>query len=108
MEIRWKWGRPKVTDIDYMVHSTIIFLGSLVLDFVENLRARKLNKAQKKQAKITGVQYKTCSSPIRAVRSHSLVCSKNSLLIVGIGPILNKELELIFRSDRSDRTCVYT
>ena len=51
---------------------------------------------------------KTCSSPRRAVRSHYLVCSENSLLIVGIGPILNKELELIFRSDRSDRTCVYS
>ena len=50
----------------------------------------------------------TCSSPRRAVRSHSLVCTKNSLLIVGIGPILNKELKLIFRSDRSDRTCVYS
>ena len=50
----------------------------------------------------------TCSSPRRAVRSHSLVCSEKYLLIVGIGPILNKELELIFRSDRSDRTCVYS
>ena len=39
--------------------------------------------------------YLTCSSPRRAVHSHSLVCSKNSLLIVGIGTILNKELELI-------------
>ena len=38
----------------------------------------------------------TCSSPRRAVRSHSLVCSKNSLLIVGIGPILNKSLNLFF------------
>ena len=41
----------------------------------------------------------TCSSPRGAVRSHSLVCSEKSLLIVGIGPILNKELEFIFRSD---------
>ena len=57
MEIRWKWGRPKVTDIDYMVHSTIIFLGSLVLDFVENLRTRKLNKSQKNRANITDAQY---------------------------------------------------
>ena len=40
---------------------------------------------------------KTCSGPRRAVRSHSLVCSKNSLLIIGIGPILNKELELVRR-----------
>ena len=51
---------------------------------------------------------KTCSGPRRAVRSHSVVCSENSLLIVVIGPILNKELEFIFRSDRSDRTCVYS
>ena len=50
----------------------------------------------------------TCSSPRRAVCSHSLVCSENSLLIVGIGPILNKELKLIFRSDRPDRTFVYS
>ena len=33
-----------------------------------------------------------CSRPRRAVRYHSLVCSKNSLLIIGIGPILDKEL----------------
>ena len=30
------------------------------------------------------------------------------LFIVGIGPILNKELEFIYRSDRSDCTCVYS
>ena len=34
--------------------------------------------------------HKTFFIPIRAVCSHSLVCSENSLLIVGIGPILNK------------------
>ena len=39
---------------------------------------------------------KTCSSPRCPVHSHSLVCRVNSLLIVGIGKILNKELELIF------------
>ena len=50
----------------------------------------------------------TCSRPRRDVRSHSLVCSENSLLIIGIGPVLNKELELIFRSDRSDCTWVYS
>ena len=38
----------------------------------------------------------TCSSPRQAVFSHYLVCSEKSLFIVGIGPILNKELELIF------------
>ena len=53
-------------------------------------------------------QYQTCSSPRWAVSSRSLVCSENSLSIVGIGPILIKELELIFWSDRCDRRCVYT
>ena len=51
---------------------------------------------------------RTCSRPRRDVRSNSLVCSEKSLLIVGIGPILDKELELIFRSNCSDRTFVYT
>ena len=51
---------------------------------------------------------KTCSSPRRAVCSHSLVCSKSSLLILGIGSVINKYLKLIFWSDRSDRTCVYS
>ena len=38
----------------------------------------------------------TYSSPRCPLFSHSLVCIKNHLFIVGIGPILNKELELIF------------
>ena len=38
----------------------------------------------------------------------ALVCIENHLFIVGIGPILNKEFELIFRSDHSDRTYVYS
>ena len=50
----------------------------------------------------------TCSSQRCPLRSHSLVCIENHLFILGIGPILNKELEFIFRSDRSDRTCVYS
>ena len=33
---------------------------------------------------------------------------ENHLFIVGIGPILNKELEFIYWSDRSDRTYVYS
>ena len=41
-------------------------------------------------------------------RSHYLVCIENHLFIVGIGPILNKELAFIFQSDRSDRTWVYS
>ena len=38
----------------------------------------------------------TWSSPRRPPRSNSLVCIKNYLFIVGIEPILNKELEFIF------------
>ena len=48
----------------------------------------------------------TGSSPRCPLRSHSLVCIENHLFIVGIGPILNKELEFIYQSDRSDRTYV--
>ena len=40
---------------------------------------------------------KTCSSPRCPQRSHSLVCIKNRLFNVGIGPIINKELD--FYSD---------
>ena len=39
----------------YEVHSTVIFVGSLVSDFVGNSRAQKINKAQRKRANITGV-----------------------------------------------------
>ena len=50
----------------------------------------------------------TCSKSIFPLLSHSLVCIKNLLFIIGIGPILNKELKFIFWSERSDRTCVYS
>ena len=50
----------------------------------------------------------TWSSPRCPLRSHYLVCIENHLFIIGIGPILNKELKFIFRSDCSDRICVYT
>ena len=49
----------------------------------------------------------TWFSPRCPLSSHSLVCIENNLFIVGIGPFFNKELEFIFRCDRSDRTCVY-
>ena len=45
-----------------------------------------------KRTAITKNPLITCSSPRRAVRSHSLVCNKNSLLIIGIWPIRDKEL----------------
>ena len=50
----------------------------------------------------------TGSIPKCPLRSYYLVCIKNCLFIVGIGPILNKELKFIFRSDRSDFTYIYT
>ena len=34
----------------------------------------------------------TCSSPRCPLRSHSPVCRKNHLFIVGMGPIFDKEL----------------
>ena len=37
------------------------------------------------------------SNPIYPLRYHSLVCIKNSLFIVGMGPIRNKEPICIFR-----------
>ena len=33
---------------------------------------------------------------------------QNHLFIVGIGPIINKELEFIYQYDRSDCTYIYT
>ena len=39
--------------------------------------------------------YVTVSSPRSPLRSHSLLCIKNHLFLVGIGPILNKELGFI-------------
>ena len=50
----------------------------------------------------------TWSSPRCPLHSHSLVCIKIHLFNVEIGPIINKELEFIFRSDRSDRRSVFT
>ena len=54
------------------------------------------------------VRLLTWSSPRCPLRSHSLLCAENNLFIIGKGLILNKEFGFIFRSDRSDRTCVYT
>ena len=50
----------------------------------------------------------TGSIPRCPLLSHSLVCTENHLFIVKIGPILNKDLEFIFRSDCSDCTYVYS
>ena len=50
----------------------------------------------------------TWSSPIFPLHSHYLVCIENHLLILGIGPILNEELELILQSDRYDCMCIYS
>ena len=53
-------------------------------------------------------QVETWYSPRYHLRYYSLVFIGNHLFIVGIGPILNRELEFIYRSDQSDRTCVYS
>ena len=42
------------------------------------------------------------SSPRCPLRYHSLVCIKNYLFILRIGPILSKGLEFMYRSDCSD------
>ena len=57
---------------------------------------------------VTLQTFVTGSSPRCPLRSRSLVCIENHLFIVGIGLILNKELEFIYQSDRSDRTYVYS
>ena len=50
-----------------------------------------------RQEKITiQKQLRICSSPRFPLSSNSLVCIENNLFIVGIGPIIKKELEFIF------------
>ena len=49
----------------------------------------------------------TVSIPIFHLQSHYLVCIKNHWFMVGIWPILNKEIEFIYRSYCSDCTYVY-
>ena len=51
---------------------------------------------------------RTWYSPRCPLRSHSLLCIESRLFIVGIGPILNKELKFIFRSEFSDCMYVYS
>ena len=50
----------------------------------------------------------TGSSPRFRIQSHSLVCIKHYLFIVGIRPILNKELDFIYWSDCSDLMHIYS
>ena len=47
------------------------------------------------------ITHMTGSSPICPLRSHSLVYIENHLFIVGIGQILDKEIEFIYRSDHT-------
>ena len=49
----------------------------------------------------------TGSIPRCHLQPHSLLCIKNHLFIVENIPILNKYVKFIYRSDRSDRMCVY-
>ena len=44
-----------IDHVEYEVHFTVIFPGSQVLYFAENSGAQKLNKANNKQANITGL-----------------------------------------------------
>ena len=57
---------------------------------------------------VSPISLSTGSRPRCPLRYHSLVCIKNHLFIVGIEPNFNKDLEFIYQSDRSDRTCVYS
>ena len=41
-------------------------------------------------------------------KGHVTLLEVNHPFIVGMVPILDKELEFIYRSDCSDRTCVYS
>ena len=55
-----------------------------------------------------GSQERTGSSTGCPLRYCSLVCVENNLFIVGIGPNISKELELIYQYNRSDRTYIYS
>ena len=61
----------------YKVNSKIISPGYQLSDFAGNLRARKLNKAQTKQANITGVHY-------FSVYQQGVVSSTSSFIIYHI------------------------
>ena len=50
----------------------------------------------------------TGSRPRCPLQSLSLVCIENNLFIVGLGPILIKELKFIHRSDFYDHTYTYS
>ena len=57
---------------------------------------------------LCSINFVICSIPRCPIRSPSLVCIKNNLFFVGIGPILNKDLKFIFWSYCSNRACVYS
>ena len=76
-------------------------------EYLEQVAANLTHLNDDERTQLLGL-LKTCSSPRFPLPSHYLVCIENHLFIVGIGSILNKDLELIFQSDRSDRTCVYS
>ena len=68
-----------------------------------------INSIDKKESAPSNLEmlFYTWSIPRYTLRYHSLVCVQNHLFIIEIRTILNKEFDLIFQSDRSDRTCVY-
>ena len=57
-------------------------------------------------AGIGTIRLMICYSRRYPLFSHSLVCIKNHLFIVGIGLICDKEHQFIYPSDQYDRTCV--
>ena len=81
-----------------MNESHLEYLGDLLKEWRNNLYL---------DLKTTSSKVMTWSSLRYPLRYHFLVCIKNYSFIVGIWPILNKELIFIFRSDHFDRTCIY-
>ena len=71
-------------------------------------KLRKKDSWKRVNTSIFGMILGTDSIPKCPLRSHSLVCIENHLFIVGIGPILNKELKFNYRSDCSYFTFFYS
>ena len=107
----------------YRVSSTLVFISSILISKVGIQRKTNFNifvRKWRSWKNWTAVLWKdaissskiwcllTGSSSRFHLRSHSLVYIKINLFTVRIGSILNKELEFIYQSDCSDRTCIYS
>ena len=88
-----------ILKLNYLLRLHLILFASLVLIFVLIIISI---------FHWYSILHLTCSFPKCPLRSHSLVCIKNNLFIVGIWPILNKELIFIYQSNRSDCTYCYS